>query len=44
MAESTWQTSAGSGPNDTIMAAEFPAKKQGTGLSSGSTRGKEEES
>ena len=38
MAESTWQTSAGHGANNAAMAAEFPAKKQGTGLSSGSTR------
>jgi hypothetical protein len=39
MAESTWQTSAGLGANDAVMAAEVPAEKQGTGLSSGSTRG-----
>ena len=37
--ESTWQTSAGHGANNTAMAAEVPVKRLGTGLSSGSTRG-----
>jgi hypothetical protein len=39
MAKSTWQTPAGAGANNAATAAEFPAKKQGTGLSYGSTRG-----